>query len=74
MTGFEPRTSDIGSDRSTNWATTTAHKKSWFIVLWFGLLEECLLHNDGLWNRLMLPQQEDAKNELKSDRERPYSK
>ena len=21
MTGFEPRTSDIGSDRSTNWAT-----------------------------------------------------
>ena len=24
MTGFEPRTSDIGSDRSTNWATTTA--------------------------------------------------
>ena len=25
MTGFEPRTSGIGSDRSTNWATTTAH-------------------------------------------------
>ena len=25
MTGFEPRTSEIGSDRSTNWATTTAH-------------------------------------------------
>ena len=24
MTGFKPRTSDIGSDRSTNWATTTA--------------------------------------------------
>ena len=24
MTGFEPRTSGIGSDRSTNWATTTA--------------------------------------------------
>ena len=23
MTGFEPRTSGIGSDRSTNWATTT---------------------------------------------------
>ena len=22
MTGFEPRTSGIGSDRSTNWATT----------------------------------------------------
>ena len=26
MTGFEPRTSGIGSDRSTNWATTTAQK------------------------------------------------
>ena len=24
MTGFEPRTSGIGSDRSTNCATTTA--------------------------------------------------
>ena len=24
MTGFELRTSGIGSDRSTNWATTTA--------------------------------------------------
>ena len=26
MTGFEPRTSGIGSDRSTNWATTTAQR------------------------------------------------
>ena len=25
MTGFKLRTSGIGSDRSTNWATTTAH-------------------------------------------------
>ena len=25
MSGFEPQTSGIGSDRSTNWATTTAH-------------------------------------------------
>ena len=25
MTGIEPRTSGIGSDRSTNWATTTAY-------------------------------------------------
>ena len=24
MSGFEPRTSGIASDRSTNWATTTA--------------------------------------------------
>ena len=27
MTGFEPQTSGVGSDRSTYWATTTAHKK-----------------------------------------------
>ena len=26
MTGFEPRTSDIGSNCSTNWATTTAQQ------------------------------------------------
>ena len=26
MTRFEPRTSGIGSDRSTNWATTTAQQ------------------------------------------------
>ena len=25
MTGVEPRTSGIKSDRSTNWATTTSH-------------------------------------------------
>ena len=25
MTGFKPRTSGIGSDHSTNWATTTSH-------------------------------------------------
>ena len=30
MTGFEPRTSGIGSDRSTNWATTTALKKTFY--------------------------------------------
>ena len=30
MTGFEPRTSGIGSDRSTNWATTTAHGSTVF--------------------------------------------
>ena len=31
MTGFEPRTSGIGSDRSTNWATTTAQHIRYFI-------------------------------------------
>ena len=32
MTGFEPRTSGIGSDRSTNWATTTSTYHSLFRV------------------------------------------
>ena len=35
MTGFEPRTSGIGSNRSTNWATTTA-------------LFTCTFHDDVL--------------------------
>ena len=30
MTGLEPRTSGVGSDHSTNWATTTAQDS--FIV------------------------------------------
>ena len=28
MTGFEPRISGVGSNRSTNWATTTAQVES----------------------------------------------
>ena len=32
MTGFEPRTSGIGSDRSTNWATTTS--RGHLFVIW----------------------------------------
>ena len=39
MTGFEPQTSGIGSDRSTNWVTTPALK--WlnsFIQLWASVL------------------------------------
>ena len=33
MTGFEPQTSGIESDRSANWATTTAQKSiSYFPV------------------------------------------
>ena len=30
MTGFEPQTSGIESDRSTNWATTTSQKSDFF--------------------------------------------
>ena len=35
MTGFEPRTSGTGSDRSTNWATTTARHSCFFVSLFF---------------------------------------
>ena len=28
MNGFEPWTSDVGSNRSSNWATTTSQKLS----------------------------------------------
>ena len=31
MTGIEPRASGIGSDRSTNWATTTANTNKFYI-------------------------------------------
>ena len=31
MTGFEPLTSGIGSDRSTNWATQPLPKVQWLL-------------------------------------------
>ena len=31
MTGFDSRTSGVGSDRSTNWATTTAQISTVFV-------------------------------------------
>ena len=37
MTGFEPWTSGIRSDRSTNWATTTAPQKDSFLYLFSSL-------------------------------------
>ena len=41
MTGFEPRTSCIGSNRSTNWATTTAHSDmlNWDQLYLFGWIQ-----------------------------------
>ena len=35
MTGLEPRTSGIGSNRSTNWATTTAHHEAFIWLVTF---------------------------------------
>ena len=37
MTGLEPQTSGIGSDHSTNWATTTAHKRIFLTLSWISL-------------------------------------
>ena len=34
MTGFEPRTSVVGSDRSTNCATTTSLEHSYVVELY----------------------------------------
>ena len=31
MTGLEPQTYGLRSDRSTNWATTTAHELNFYI-------------------------------------------
>ena len=41
MTGFEPRSSDIGSDRSANCATTTAQ---------YGMMFMHLFNSTGLAN------------------------
>ena len=47
MTGFEPRSSEIGSDHSTNWATTTA-------LSWHALSNSCLLRSwiQSSWKQL----------------------
>ena len=42
MTGFEPRTFGIGSNRSTNWATTTAKKSLKCAVVATQLVEQSL--------------------------------
>ena len=45
MTGFEPRTSGFGSDRSTNWATTTALSFDLFLPLQQFKVNSVLLKN-----------------------------
>ena len=57
MTGFEPRTSGIGSDRSTNWATTTAQAKttaSSCLLPVFFRQKTCLCHVDLTWGSIIL--------------------
>ena len=38
MSGFEPLTSGIGSDRSTNWATTTDQKLNRFDYFYLNII------------------------------------
>ena len=47
MTGFEPWTSGIGSDHSTNWATTTAQLYMFFYFIFvsvFKLIVACFIY------------------------------
>ena len=46
MTGLEPRTSGVGRNRSTNWVTTTAHKRQLFICQ--NMLLRWNLNNAGI--------------------------
>ena len=57
MTGFEPRTSGIGSDRSTNWATQPLPCP--FCVVWTALSQmlswtQCINSNHPLMRHLCL--------------------
>ena len=38
MTGFEPQTSGVGSNHSTNWVTTTDSPLSWFFFIPFNVV------------------------------------
>ena len=49
MTGFKPQTSDVGSDCSTTWATTTAQLLHIFtLYFWSGVLKVLLGSGGGL--------------------------
>ena len=51
MTGFEPRTSGVGSDRSTNCATTTALLKDLCIKTFFKSIPNIFQMFGLLWKR-----------------------
>ena len=55
MTGFEPRTSGIGSNCSTNWATTTSHVSVLYVYI-FGHVTLKILIILPLSNSHFLPQ------------------
>ena len=64
MTGFEPRTSDVGSNRSSNGATTTAQRVKSFllavVVLQFGRAVA-----SDIWNYIKLYWNDENKKKLK---------
>ena len=47
MTGFEPRTSGVGSDCSTNWATTTAQDVLSFYYIWHCIKKRTNINKKG---------------------------
>ena len=49
MTGFEQRTSAVGSDHSTNWATTTAHQNIFLLHFrLFNAVDSKQIHDKSL--------------------------
>ena len=49
MTGFEPRTSDVRSNPSANWATTTAQQQKYFIEKCEKLVEDFARRQAQTW-------------------------
>ena len=45
MTGVKPQTSDIESDRYTNWATTTSLFPKYSYIWFWNQLQGSILHN-----------------------------
>ena len=60
MTGFELWTSGIGSNRSTNWATTTAQKN----LFSYFKLEETIFHKTGFCSVALKTQANNNLNDL----------
>ena len=77
MTGFELRTSGVGSDRSTNWATTAAHP---VFICWVVLCRIVTLLRGGVsppdemdeikWSRLIIFREKAILNENHNERGR----
>ena len=54
MTGFEPRTSGVESDRSTNWVITTARKLQ-YLLRWHNTIVLCTSITDAIFREMDKP-------------------